>query len=142
MSELQKTLEWFKIAVPDPTLENKCVQIGCDIEEDAEKLWAIGCHDEARILFELSDKFKSKEGMQMSSAESSGNEELFDALLDRIVTTVGVCHMFGFDAEKGLAEVNRSNFSKFEDGKPVFDENGKIKKGENYSKPDLSKMIK
>ena len=49
--------------------------------------------------------------------------------------------MFGFDMQKALAEVVRSNFSKFENGKPVFDDNGKIKKGANYTPPQLQEFI-
>jgi predicted HAD superfamily Cof-like phosphohydrolase len=67
--------------------------------------------------------------------------ELLDSLADQIVTAIGVAHMFGFDISGALAEVNRSNFSKFEDGKPVFDANGKITKGKNYTPPELTPYI-
>lgn len=49
--------------------------------------------------------------------------------------------MNGFDIVGALQEVNRSNWSKFENGEPIFDENGKIKKGPNYRPPDLSKFV-
>jgi len=49
--------------------------------------------------------------------------------------------MFELNILDGLTEVNRSNWSKFVDGKPLFDENGKIKKGPGYSKPDLSGLV-
>ena len=48
--------------------------------------------------------------------------------------------MEGMDIVGALDEVNRSNFSKFVNGKPVFDENGKIKKGANYKEPDLKRF--
>ena len=67
--------------------------------------------------------------------------ELLDALVDQIVTAVGVGHMMGMDVLGALEEINRSNFSKFEDGKPVFDENGKITKGKDYVKPNLEKFV-
>ena len=50
--------------------------------------------------------------------------------------------MMGFDMVGALDEINKSNWSKFENGKPVFDENGKIKKGAEYFKPKLSKFTK
>ena len=50
-------------------------------------------------------------------------------------------HMFGLDIEGALAEVIRSNYSKFVDGKPVFDANGKIAKPATYSPPDLTAFV-
>lgn len=67
--------------------------------------------------------------------------QMLDDIVDEIVTRVGLAHMMGFDLLGALAEVNRSNFSKFEDGKPVFDENGKITKGKHYTPPNLTNMI-
>ena len=64
-----------------------------------------------------------------------------DALCDQLVTICGVGYMLGFDMLGALAEVNRSNFSKFENGKPVFNEQGKIVKGKHYSKPDLKPFL-
>src|SRR5690554_3730607 len=64
-----------------------------------------------------------------------------DALTDQIVTAVGCAHMAGMDIVGALDEVNRSNFSKFEDGKPVFDEHGKIKKGRGYQSPALGRFV-
>ena len=49
--------------------------------------------------------------------------------------------MLGMDPVGGLAEVNESNWSKFVDGEPQFDENKKIKNGPNYRKPDLSPFV-
>ena len=48
----------------------------------------------------------------------------------------------GFDMAGALAEVNKSNWSKFKDGAPVFDGNGKIAKADGYFKPDLAKFLK
>lgn len=70
--------------------------------------------------------------------DAKGKIELLDSLCDQIVTAIGVAHMMGFDIESALNEVNRSNWSKFIDGKAVFDENGKIAKPDTYSKPDLT----
>ena len=67
--------------------------------------------------------------------------ELLDALCDQVVTAVGVAYMMGMDIEGALAEVNRSNWSKFEGGVPVFNEQGKIAKGVEYTPPELSDYI-
>ena len=66
---------------------------------------------------------------------------LLDSLADQIVTAIGVGHMFGMDVLGALAEVDRSNWSKFVDGKPQFDANGKIAKPATYSPPDLARFI-
>ena len=135
---------WFEIAIPEPTTEKACVQIGVHIEEFAEMLWAINEHDESRCADELANKFKSCQNMQLiSSAEISHNKrvELLDSLCDQIVTAIGVAHMLGMDIDGALEEVNRSNHSKFVDGKAVFNDQGKITKGEFYSSPELDKFI-
>jgi hypothetical protein len=64
-----------------------------------------------------------------------------DSLADQIVTAVGVGHCAGMKTAAACVAVNSSNWSKFsENGYPLFDENGKIKKGPNYHKPDLEGM--
>jgi predicted HAD superfamily Cof-like phosphohydrolase len=69
-------------------------------------------------------------------------QELLDALCDQIVTAVGVAHMFGMDIESALNEVNASNWSKFVDGNPVFNEHGKIAKGPGYFEPKIAEFAK
>jgi predicted HAD superfamily Cof-like phosphohydrolase len=68
--------------------------------------------------------------------------ELLDALCDQVVTAIGVAYMMGMDIEGALAEVNRSNWSKFKGGfVPVFNEHGKIAKCAEYTPPELSDYI-
>ena len=68
--------------------------------------------------------------------------ELLDSLCDQIVTALGVGYDLGFDMEGALWEVIKSNYSKFDDdGNPIFDENMKISKSNNYFKPNLEKYI-
>lgn len=141
MSELQRTLEWFQQAVPEPTIEQACIQVGCHIEEFSEMLWALGINSKARELDSLADFFKSCDEQAMWHIKQSCKIELLDSIVDQNVTSNGVAHMMGFDLLGALAEVNRSNFSKFEDGKPVFDLTGKITKGKDYTPPSLTGMI-
>lgn len=141
MNELKRTKEWFEQAIPEPTIEQACIQIGCHFEEVDEMQQCLGnsyrIHDAANY-FKMAPKYE----VELLGNFSDGiKEELLDSLVDQIVTAVGVGHMLGMDVLGALAEVNRSNFSKFEGGKPVFDENGKIKKGKNYSKPDLTPHV-
>ena len=68
--------------------------------------------------------------------------EVADALTDILYVTYGAGHAFGVDLDKCFDEVQRSNMSKLgEDGKPIYNESGKVMKGPNYFKPDLSKFL-
>ena len=68
--------------------------------------------------------------------------EVADALTDILYVTYGAGHAFGIDLDKCFEEVQNSNLSKLgEDGKPIYNEAGKVMKGPNYFKPDLSKFI-
>ena len=68
--------------------------------------------------------------------------EVADALTDLLYVVYGAGHSFGIDLDKCFEEVQRSNMSKLgEDGKPIYNENGKVMKGPNYSKPNLKQFI-
>ena len=68
--------------------------------------------------------------------------EVADALTDLLYVVYGAGHAFGIDLDKCFAEVQRSNLSKLNiDGKPIYNENGKVMKGPNYSKPNLKQFL-
>ena len=68
--------------------------------------------------------------------------EVADALTDILYVAYGAGHSFGIDLDKCFAEVQRSNMSKLgEDGKPIYNEHGKVMKGPNFSKPNLKKFL-
>ena len=68
--------------------------------------------------------------------------EVADALTDILYVTYGAGHAFGIDLDKCFEEVQNSNMSKLgEDGKPIYNDAGKVMKGPNYFKPDLSKYL-
>ena len=68
--------------------------------------------------------------------------EVADALTDILYVTYGAGHAFGIDLDKCFEEVQNSNMSKLgKDGKPIYNENGKVMKGPDYFKPDLKKFI-
>jgi len=70
-------------------------------------------------------------------------KEVADALTDILYVTYGAGHAFGIDLDKCFDEVQRSNMSKLdENGKPIFNEHGKVLKGPNYFKPNLEKFVK
>ena len=69
-------------------------------------------------------------------------KETIDALTDILYVTYGAGHAFGIDLDKCFEEVQNSNMSKLdENGKPIYNEYGKVMKGPNYFKPDLSKFV-
>jgi len=69
-------------------------------------------------------------------------KEVADALTDILYVTYGAGHAFGIDLDKCFNEVQNSNMSKLdENGKPIYNESGKVMKGPNYFKPDLSKFV-
>ena len=82
-------------------------------------------------LSELTDAMNNKDLLEVA-----------DALTDILYVTYGAGHAFGIDLDKCFDEVQNSNMSKLgEDGKPIYDESGKVMKGPNYFKPDLNKFI-
>ena len=82
-------------------------------------------------LSELTDAINNKDLLEVA-----------DALTDILYVTYGAGHAFGIDLDKCFDEVQNSNMSKLdEDGKPIYNEHGKVMKGPNYFKPDLSKFV-
>ena len=82
-------------------------------------------------LSELTDAMNNKDLLEVA-----------DALTAILYVTYGAGHAFGIDLDKCFDEVQNSNMSKLdEDGKPIYNEHGKVMKGPNYFKPDLSKFV-
>lgn len=143
---IESIQRWFTAAVPNPDDRNRAVQIGCHIEEVAEMAAAINDDDLAAKLDVISGQYKgqykTEADIRLCSHMVVDRLELLDALCDQIVTAIGVAHMFGLDISTALARVDKSNWSKFDDqGRPIFNEHGKIAKGPNYVKADLSDLV-
>mgnify|MGYP006082594775 FL=1 len=117
---VKKFMQTFGQEVKDKTKfpEKKIVQLRYDlIKEELE---------------ELNEAIKDKD-----------MKEIADALTDILYVTYGAGHAFGIDLDKCFNEVQRSNMSKLgANGKPIYNENGKVMKGPNYFKPDLNKFLK
>ena len=74
--------------------------------------------------------------------DSKDIKEVADALTDILYVTYGAGHAFGINLDKCFEEVQNSNMSKLgSDGKPIYDDKGKVMKGPNYFKPDLNKFV-
>ena len=97
--------------------ENKIVQLRIDLIEEE--------------LNELKEAIKNNDIVEVA-----------DALTDILYVTYGAGHSFGVDLDKCFDEVQRSNMSKLgEDGKPIYNESGKVMKGPKYFSPNLKKII-
>tara|TARA_Y100001936_G_C15720253_1_gene480603 strand:- start:243 stop:614 length:372 start_codon:yes stop_codon:yes gene_type:complete len=74
--------------------------------------------------------------------EEKDIKEVADALTDILYVTYGAGHAFGIDLDKCFLEVQNSNMSKLGiDGKPIYNDKGKVMKGPNYFEPDLTKFV-
>lgn len=100
--------------------------------------------DDAKILASLrdainyvADRIKQNGGIVVKDRIG-----LLDSIADQIVTATGVGTFLGMNVPGALAEVNRSNYSKFNaEGEPIFNENMKVMKGPFYTKPDLTPYV-
>ena len=82
-------------------------------------------------LQELTEAMKNKDLLEVA-----------DALTDILYVTYGAGHAFGINLDKCFEEVQNSNMSKLdENGKPIYNDSGKVMKGPSYFKPDLSKFV-
>ncbi len=82
-------------------------------------------------LFELKEAMKNK-----------NLKEIADSLTDILYVTYGAGYAYGINLDKCFKEVQRANMSKLgEDGKPIFNEKGKVMKGPNYSEPNLKQFV-
>ena len=78
----------------------------------------------------------------MEAMNNNNLLEVADALTDILYVTYGAGHAFGIDLDKCFNEVQNSNMSKLgENGKPIYNESGKVMKGPKYFKPDLAKFV-
>ena len=75
--------------------------------------------------------------------EKKSITEVADALTDILYVTYGAGHAFGIDLDKCFTEVQNSNMSKLgKDGKPIYNEQGKVMKGPNFFEPNLGKLLR
>ena len=148
-SDIQKTVDFFSKAFPEPKSKNIHTQLGVHYEEIAEMTRALKSTDAktAFLLKMVADANEAlsrylKESDNVLDLSSSDRVEILDGICDQIVTATGFGYMLRMDVAGGFGEVNRSNFSKFgENGEPIFDQNLKMIKGPNFFKPALERYL-
>ena len=96
-----------------------------------------------KITFLRYDLIREELEELKDAIEKKDIKEVADALTDILYVTYGAGHAFGINLDKCFEEVQSSNMSKLgEDGKPIYNENGKVMKGPNYFKPNLNQFLK
>ena len=117
-----------------------CVKIfmktfGQEVKEKAE-------FPSNRITSLRYDLIKEELAELKDAIEKKDIKEVADALTDILYVTYGAGHSFGIDLDKCFEEVQNSNMSKLgDDGKPIYNDKGKVMKGPKYFKPNLNKFI-
>ena len=100
------------------------------------------CFPNDKITSLRYDLIKEELDELKDAIENRDIKEVADALTDILYVTYGAGHAFGINLDKCFEEVQNSNMSKLgNDGKPIYNENGKVMKGPNYFKPNLSKFV-
>lgn len=144
---LQDALTWANIARPEVTAKQRQTALGVHFEEVSEMIATLQGRDRltqsllTSALVALHGLALHLKTSQPEAALVINHIEHVDALADQIVTAVGVAQAFGYDIVGAVDEVNASNFSKFVDGKAVFDANMKIVKGPNYRPAALAQFV-
>lgn len=137
--------DWHQAARNYPDTQAFNVQLGCHFEEICEMIEALESNNKDLatdlllaydLLVRIADKLKKGTAV----AKIIDRKEFLDSLGDQVVTAVGTAYCANMDIVGALTQIDQSNWSKFVDGKPVFNENGKIQKGPNYFKPFLEGM--
>lgn len=132
---------WHRRARPEPTEANFNVQLGCHFEEFVEMLETLAANPTAeRSFIDLKIYVKGfAEGLKRGEVTMgiTDRKEFLDSMADQVVTAVGVGHCANMDVPAACERVDNSNWSKFVDGQPQFNEHGKITKGPYYAPPDL-----
>ena len=142
---LLDTLSWIKKCKPAPTTADFHTQFGVFCEEVGETLKEVSATNQTTALLII----EAKEAMERLGTHLKGNDhaiavlqenrkDFLDGLCDVIVTSVTSAYTQTMDIVGAANEVNRANFSKFVDGNPIFDANGKVAKGPDYEKADLT----
>ena len=100
------------------------------------------CFPDDKIVSLRYDLIKEELDELKEAVDKKDIKEVADALTDILYVTYGAGHAFGIDLDSCFEEVQNSNMSKLgSDGKPIYNDKGKVMKGPNYFKPDLGKFV-
>lgn len=142
-----ETIElWHKRARPTVTDRDFQVQLGCHFEEVVEMLESLSGVGESadalvntgvNVLTLLANNLKNGQ----IKVRINSRRGFLDSVADQVVTGVGVAHCAEMNGSEAIKRIDSSNWSKFVDGHPVFDTNGKIAKPTTYQPPNLDGLF-
>lgn len=141
------TKQLIGVVFPTPNARDLTVQIACDLEESAELLDTIQLSN-SQLQYELGAAKAALTRISKILRRHPHEQAIFsdrlaalDALGDRFVTSVSVAHQAGFNLPGAILEIGRSNLTKLVDGKPIYNPDGKWKKGPDFKPPELASFI-
>lgn len=134
---------WHEKTRPDPSPADLNITAGVHFEEVAEMLASVRGGDEySDLMFDRLHTALTTVALGLKQGTMKmvvrDKQDFLDSLCDQIVTSVGVGHCAKMNITEAIRRVNASNWSKFDvDGKPIYNEQGKIAKGPSYHPPQL-----
>lgn len=144
----QRTAAWFAAAGKEKTPENLSTQIGVHISEFVEMLREVTLVSNTGLASSAMEEVAAVlDGVANTIVSGNASAVVYDkvafldSLCDQNVTLDGIAYLAGFDKDGADAEVQRSNFSKFENGVAIIAPGGKIQKGKDYTPPSLTPFI-
>lgn len=148
MTNYKRTSDWLAACGKTPNAATLSLQIGCDLEEQAELLNCLRVSKEGwarlleRVVIDLHYLGNAiKKGDVVAHFPQHLREDVLDAICDREVTGNGVAYLAGFDKDGADRAVLESNDAKLVDGKPVILAGGKIGKPDGWKAPNLRPFI-
>lgn len=148
MTNYQRTEAWLKACGKTPSPSTLSVQIGCDLEEQAELLQCLEFDSQldATHMMAIAEGLQLiagslKRGLIQAKIRDHLREEALDALCDREVTGNGIAYLAGFYKDGADQAVLASNDAKLVDGKPVLLPGGKIGKPDGWKAPALEAFV-
>lgn len=151
---LEGTYNWLEAALPSISGHNASVQLGCVLEEVHELLEALQNANVPTIdpnlmsalkvhanIFKKGQNQRVYQALENAWENEDVRREVADALADINVTTTSFGRQMYIHTPTALDIVNASNYSKFENGKPVYDPHGKVAKGRHYVAPNLTSTL-
>jgi len=112
------------------------------METFGQEIKEIACFPKDKIVSLRYELIKEELNELKEAIDNKNMKEVADALTDILYVTYGAGHAFGINLDMCFQEVHNSNMSKLgSDGKPIYSEKGKVMKGPNYFKPDITKFI-
>lgn len=146
LDPIHLTMDWFKAAVPEPTSKNGHTQLGVHFEEVAEMVAELSSKDDftnrmIKSLRQALELFAEHLKTNDNIIEIKDAAKFLDSICDQMVTGTGVGYMANMNVTGAMHAVVASNYSKFVEGKPIFNENRKIMKGPDYVVADMTPYL-